>query len=214
MIFLRAGRLALVLALAVLAAGPLYPGEPRTLEGRVEKVFDGDTIRVRLDSGEREVVRFLGVDTPESYARRYGYVEFLGTESSKFIQDQLSGKRVRLTAGFRGDTVERDRYRRILAFVYHENRDICALLVEKGLARVYRKSPSPRHDELVKLETAARDAGLGIWNTAAEKDFYRSQFRENRNRHLVLWFWDNDREFLKSIMCGDDKNRGASPALP
>lgn len=209
-----AGRLTVILALTALTAVPLYPDEPRTLEGRVEKVFDGDTIRVRLDSGAREVVRFLGVDTPESYARRYGYAEFLGAEASKYMQDQLSGKRVRLTAGFRGDTVERDRYRRILAFVYHENRDICALLIEKGLARVYRKSPSPRHDELMKLEKTARDAGAGIWNAAAEKDFYRKQFLENRNRLLVLWFWDHDREFLKTIICGGDKSGGASPAHP
>lgn len=214
MILHRAARLAVFLAIPALLAGLLRAEEPRTLEGRVEKVFDGDTIRVRLDSGEREVVRFLGIDTPESYARRYGYAEFLGAEASKFIQDQLSGKRVRLAARFHGDKVERDRYRRILAFVYHENRDICALLIGKGLARVYRKSTSSRHDEFMRLESTARDAGLGIWNAAAEKDFYRKQFRDTRNRNLVPWFWDNDREFFKSIICECDKARGTAPSHP
>jgi micrococcal nuclease len=214
MISPRAGRLAFILVLSALTAAPLFPDEPRTIEGRVEKVFDGDTVKVRLDTGGREVVRFLGIDTPESYVTRYGYTEFLGSEASKFTRDLLAGKRVRLAAQTRGGAVIRDRHGRLLAFVYHENRDICALLLEKGLARVYRKSPSPRHGELVKLESTAKSSGLGIWNAAAEKDFYRRQFRDNRNRHLVLWFWDNDREFLKTLLCESDKNSGTSPRRP
>lgn len=210
----RAGRLLFILAFSSLPAWELLAAEPLALEGRVEKVLDGDTVKVRLDSGGLEVVRFLGVDTPESYVTRYGYSEFLGAAASGFTRDQISGKHVRLAATSRGGAVERDRHGRILAFVYHENRDICALLVEKGLARVYRKSPSARHDELARIERSARTAGLGIWNAAAEKDYYRMQYRESRNRHLVLWFWDNDRDFLRSILCGSDGNRGASPALP
>ncbi len=166
------------------------------LEAQVVRVLDGDTMKVRLDSGKTEVVRFWGIDAPESYARRYGYTEYLGRDSARFTRELLQGKRVRLQAQARGDEPGRDRYRRILAFVYHENRDVCALLVEKGLARVYRKFKSPRHAELVKIEDAAREKGLGIWNAAEEKEFYRRQYRRNRNRKLVPWFREHDPGFL------------------
>jgi len=152
-------------------------------------------------------VLFRSVDTPESYVRRYGYVEFRGKEAHDFTSALVRGKNVRLEGVPSREGVGRDKYNRILAFVYHENRDICAMLLRKGLARVYRKSVSPRHDEFLRLETEAKSAGLGIWNAGEERKFYRKQFTSRGNKHLLLWFWENDREFLRRFFC----DTGASP---
>lgn len=208
MISSRAVGIATALAVLTLAAGALHSGEPVTMEAHVLKVVDGDTMRVKLDSGKTEIVRFLGIDAPESYARRYGYTEYLGREASRFAKELLDRKRVKLVCpSSPGGLPKRDRYRRILAFVYHENRDVCALLVEQGLARVYRKSRSSRHGELVTLEDAAKEKGLGIWNAAGEKEFYRRQYRRNRNRRLIPWFRQHDREFLDTLDSGAGKDR-------
>ncbi len=191
---------ALLLAVFLLTAGSASDNTI-TFQGRVEHVYDGDTYKVRLDTGKTETVRLLGVDTPESYIRRFGYIEFLGHEAHVFAASQLRGKNIRLEGVPHRDGIARDRYNRLLAFVYQENHDICAMLLQKGLARVYRKSPSPRHNEFLRIESEAKAAGLGIWNAVAEKAFYRKQFTSGRNKHLLLWFWENDREFLRQIFC-------------
>lgn len=50
--------------------------EGDALTGTVVKIADGDTITVRTTDGQRRKVRLLAIDTPESYAMRYGYTEW------------------------------------------------------------------------------------------------------------------------------------------
>ncbi|MCX7679975.1 MAG: thermonuclease family protein [Spirochaetes bacterium] len=167
----------------------------------VVNVIDGDTFEVQFDDGHRDTVRLWGIDAPESYIKRHGYEEFLGKEAYLFIHSQLSAKRIKLkTLNKNGDFV-RDKYQRILAFAYINNYDVAAILLEKGLAKVYRKGNSPHHQTYITLEKKARDQQLGIWNKSAEKNFYRKQFLSNQNRYLLIWFWENDKEFFRKIVC-------------
>lgn len=170
------------------------------LQGRVEKVFDGDTIEVRLENGTRETIRFWGVDAPESYIKRYGYTEFMGNEAKRFTQSLIEGKEVLLKTMRHNDDYLRDKYMRILAFVYRGDNDVSVLLLNKGLARVYRKSKSPRHREFLTLEKEAETQGLGIWNKKAEGEYYRQQYTSNKNRYLILWFWEHDKQFLLKLL--------------
>lgn len=170
------------------------------IRGRVEKVFDGDTIEVRLENGKFESVRFWGIDAPESYIKRYGYTEFMGNEAKRFTQNLLTGKEVLLKTFAHGDDFLRDKYRRMLAFVYCGSDDISSLLLSKGLAKVYRKSKSPRHQEFLKIEKEAALRGAGIWNKEAERDYYRRQYASNKNRYLILWFWEYDKQFLLKLL--------------
>ncbi len=175
-------------------------GKYAMLPGRVEKVFDGDTIAVRLENGKLETVRFWGIDAPESYIKRYGYTEFMGNEAKRFTQHILTGNEVLLKTVHRGDDFLRDRYRRILAFVYCGKDDISALLLGHGLAKVYRKSKCPRQAEFYKLEKEALLRRAGIWNKEAEKEYYRRQYTSNKNRFLILWFWEHDKQFLQKLL--------------
>lgn len=179
----------------------LLPGTAADLEGRVIRVMDGDTVKVTLKSGKTETVRFLGVDSPESYITRFGYTEFLGKAASRVTRNLLLGKQVLLKTRRNAESPERDRHGRILAFVHQGTVDICSHLVKIGLARVYRKIPSPRHDELLGYEAEAKQKKLGIWDSDAERVYYRRQFQSKVNRYLVLWFWENDRDFLKEVLC-------------
>ncbi|HON78349.1 MAG TPA: thermonuclease family protein [Spirochaetota bacterium] len=192
-----------VFVLLVLAGTvePLFSGEI-TLHGRVLRVYDGDTIKVQLDDGKKVVVRFLGVDTPESYKRRYGYTEYLGDRASLFAKRELSRKNVVLKTISDGRTYSKDRHGRVLAYVFRGGDDICALLLKNGLARVYRKSPCSRHREFLEYEAGAKREGLGIWDREQERSFYRTQFRAHPNKYLLLWFWEHDRDFLREVLCG------------
>ncbi len=171
------------------------------VQGRVTKVYDGDTIKVKLNSGKKIKVRFLGVDTPESYRRRFGYVEFYGKQASHFIKRLLRHRIVTLYVprGKRGG-LSRGRYGRVLAFVHQGGRDICALLLKKGLAQVYRKKKSPRHYRYLQYERIARSAKIGIWNSYKKRNYYRSLFNRTKNDKLILEFWRNDRPFLRQLL--------------
>ena len=75
----------------------------------VERVVDGDTFI--LEGGVR--VRLLGVNTPETKHPRRP-VEPLGPEASEFTKSHIEGRKVTLQF----DRERRDRYHRVLAYVY------------------------------------------------------------------------------------------------
>jgi micrococcal nuclease len=124
-------------------------------------VVDGDTIHVSV-GGRRERVRYIGVDTPES--RRPGtpvqcFARAAGAHNSRLVR----GRRVQL----RTDVQERDRYGRLLAYVYRrpDGLFVNAELVRRGFATVLTIPPNVAHAaELLRLERGARRAGRGLWS--------------------------------------------------
>jgi micrococcal nuclease len=135
-------------------------GAGHVLVGDVVQVLDGDTIRVRLPEG-REHVRYIGIDAPE-IAHRGTRAEPYGAEAAGANRRFVSGQSVTLEL----DQVTRDRYGRLLAYVYDERDELVnALLVEHGLARVWEIPPNVKHaSELRMLEAIARSRRLGIWS--------------------------------------------------
>jgi micrococcal nuclease len=131
-------------------------GTPAT----VTRVVDGDTVEVSL--GDRtEDVRYIGVDTPETVAPGQP-VECFGKPASHFNQRLVEGERVRLVF----DDERRDRYGRLLAYVYLGPVFVNAELVRRGYARTLTISPNTDHAPLLaRLEQGAGDAGRGLWGT-------------------------------------------------
>jgi micrococcal nuclease len=130
-------------------------------EGRVVKVVDGDTIHV-LVRGRREKVRYIGVDTPETHHPSKP-VQCYGARASAFNERLVGGERVRLVR----DVEERDRFGRLLAYVYREPDGLFvnAELARRGYARPLRIAPDVRHAERFEaLAREARDAGRGLWS--------------------------------------------------
>ena len=130
-------------------------------EGAVVRVVDGDTIHVRL--GDRlEKVRYIGVNTPE--IRHPSRGEEPGGRAAHAVNRRLvAGKRVRLEL----DVQARDRYGRLLAYVWVGGTMINAELVRLGYAQVMTVPPNVRHQALfVKLQRDAREAGRGLWRPA------------------------------------------------
>jgi micrococcal nuclease len=133
------------------AQGPEPPGQQRAT---VESVTDGDTVRL---SGLGPV-RLIGVDTPEVFAG----VECFGREASAFVRRLLpAGTPVRYRVGVE----ERDRYGRLLAYVWlSDGRFLNRLLVERGFAQPLTVPPNVGYAELfIAAARRARRAGRGLW---------------------------------------------------
>lgn len=144
-----------VLLVALLASAVL--GQT-TLEGTVVRVVDGDTVHVRL--GDRvEKVRYIGVNTPEVHHPRKGE-EPGGREAAAVNRALVEGRRVRLEL----DVQPRDRYGRLLAYVWIGDLMVNAELVRRGYAQVMTVPPNVRHQQLfIALQRDARTANRGLW---------------------------------------------------
>ena len=90
----------------------------------VTKVSDGDTIWVESQNGQRQKIRFIGIDTPEN-----GKCGF--SEASDFVANLVFGRQVAL---LRGGTEDQDHLKRFLRYVEVDGRDVGLLLLEEGLA--------------------------------------------------------------------------------
>jgi micrococcal nuclease len=154
--------------LVVLAAGYGYsrsggadpPRAGAQPAGQVEKVVDGDTIRVRTASGT-ERVRLIGIDTPET-VKPDSAVQCFGRAASAETHRLLDGRSVRLVQ----DAEARDRYGRLLAYVYRrpDGLFVNAELARRGFARQLTIPPNVRFAERFRaLVAEAHDAGRGLW---------------------------------------------------
>jgi len=151
---LRRWHLALLL-LALVASGAVAAG---TIEGTVVRVVDGDTIHVRF-TDRVEKIRYIGVNTPEIHHPSKGE-EPGGREAAEVNRGLVGGRRVRLEL----DVQTRDRYGRLLAYVWVGDTMVNAELVRRGYAQAMTVPPNVRYQDLfVKLQRQARDAHRGLW---------------------------------------------------
>jgi micrococcal nuclease len=165
-------RARLILGLVVLAVAaytaaarspdPAPSASSSSSSGRVTRVVDGDTIHVMV-GGRDENVRYIGVDTPES-VKPGTPVQCFAERASAFNKRLVAGEQVRLVR----DAEERDRYGRLLAYVYRtrDNLFINATLVTGGYAVPLTIPPNVAHaKEFRLLATVARRKGRGLWSS-------------------------------------------------
>ena len=125
----------------------------------VERVVDGDTIVVRVD-GRSERVRYIGVDTPES-VKPGVRVQCFAKSAAKENRRLVLGRDVRLTY----DAERRDRYGRLLAYVWRGELLVNAELVRLGYGKPLEIAPNLAHaPQLRELATAARRGRRGLWS--------------------------------------------------
>ena len=122
------------------------------------RVVDGDTIIVKM-KGTEERVRLIGVDTPETVHPEKP-VAFFGKEASAFTKRMAEGKSVRLES----DWQERDKYGRLLAYVYLEDETFLnAEIIKRGYGFAYTRFPFKYLDKFRKYEREARENIRGLW---------------------------------------------------
>ncbi len=130
------------------AAGALQP----ILVGAVVHVYDGDTIKVQLDSGPI-IVRLHSIDTPE-------HDQPWGPEATAALANRVRGRQVSL------DVVTQDSYERLVADVFVGEESINAWMVQQGNAWAYRHYLDD--SSFCTWEADARAAGRGLWGQPAD----------------------------------------------
>lgn len=138
--------------------------DPKILQqATLIKVVDGDTIVVSVNR-ENEVVRILGIDTPE-VDDATKTVGCLGKQATKMAKSILiNNKIVFLEADpTQGD---RDKYQRLLRYVWigDGKADFGKLMIVSGYASEYTYNLSYKHQsEYKQVEQEARSAKKGLW---------------------------------------------------
>lgn len=131
-------------------------------QAEVVRVVDGDTVIVQTEDGEEERVRLLLIDTPES-VHPTEPEQLFGKESSEYAKEILrEGDVVELEVG----NPERDRYDRLLAYVWIDGVNFNQLMIEKGYARVaYVYEPNTKYlKEFEEAERRAKEEKENIWS--------------------------------------------------
>ena len=146
---------ALALALLLAAAGCAEDAAaPEVETGRVDRVTDGDTLR--LADGRR--IRLVQIDSPEPGS------ECFGTQATRHPPTLAPpGTQLELERDPRLD--DTDRFGRFLRYARAGGRSLNVVLVERGAAAPYffRGSRGRYADELEEAAAAARAAPRGLW---------------------------------------------------
>lgn len=133
----------------------------------VARVVDGDTLVVAMPGAGDEKVRLIGIDTPESVDPRRP-VECFGKEASARLAALLPvGTEVRLERDVEG----RDRYGRLLAYVYRSSDAtfVNLALAEEGYAQPLSIPPNIAYaTRFAAAAAAAREAGRGLWSACPD----------------------------------------------
>lgn len=137
-------------------ATPAVPGVTFAATCVVARVIDGDTFV--CDGGER--VRLLLIDAPELDQGPYG-----ARSRDALIRLIPAGVEV----GLEIDVQERDRYRRLLAYVYGPGGLMAnEELLRQGYAVVAVYPPNVKYvDRFRRVQEAARTARVGLWSGSA-----------------------------------------------
>jgi micrococcal nuclease len=139
-----------------------------TVTGTVVYVIDGDTVDMEIN-GERERVRLLGIDAPESVHRSVPEQCF-GAESAAALTELLPiGSQLILER----DEDPRDRYGRLLLYLYRSEDGLFVneWLVRNGLADTSFFEPNTAlADTLTEARAEARSARTGLWGSCDGPD--------------------------------------------
>lgn len=130
------------------------------LLSKVIKVIDGDTIK--LENGE--VVRYIGIDTPET-VHPSEPVQCFGKQASDKNKELVEGKMVRLEK----DITDKDKYGRLLRYVWVGDLFVNDYLVREGYAYSYTYPPDVKYSEqFVQAQKEAKEGNRGLWNACKE----------------------------------------------
>ncbi|WP_077308203.1 thermonuclease family protein [Terribacillus halophilus] len=156
-------------------------GTTDKVEVSLIRIVDGDTIKVNYN-GQEETVRYLLIDTPETKAPNK-CVQPYGKNASKRNEELVTNGKLELEF----DVGQRkDKYGRLLAYVYADGQSVQETLLTEGLARVaYVYPPNTRYlDSFEDAEASAIDGNKAVWRQngyATDKGFNGCSIEEKED---------------------------------
>ncbi len=140
----------------------------------VVRVVDGDTLKIRY-WGKEESIRLIGIDTPESRvnkkakrdAEKTGQniktITAMGKRATEYVKSLVRPGDL-VTIEF--DAQHRDRYNRLLGYVYLSNgKMLNEEIVKAGHANLMTIPPNVKYqDRFLRAYKYARENKRGLWN--------------------------------------------------
>lgn len=146
------------------------------LSGTVTWIYDGDTLQIEPVG----TVRLIGIDSPEKadnpdrdrkfiqLGAQPGQLRQISRDALRFNIAIAKGKRVTLTL----EEPRHDRHGRTLAYVYlDDGRLLNRILLEEGLAVVYRRFDFALKDDFLAAEEVAQKTGRGLWQRSSRPQY-------------------------------------------
>ena len=134
---------------------------------------DGDTFKI-IYNNEIKTVRLLAVDTPESVHPKKE-VEYYGKEASDYTCNVLK-KANKIELEFDDNSDKLDKYDRLLAWVFIDDKLLQESLIEGGYAKVaYLYGNYKYTTKLQELQELASNKNIGVWDEEAKENFNSNQ---------------------------------------
>lgn len=119
-----------------------------SLDGKVIRVTDGDTITLLDKNGKKHTIRFYGIDAPETTTNQP-----FGIEAKDFLASMIEQKTVKVIIK------DKDKYDRIVGVVEFNGKDINKIMVQNGFAWAY----SHYTEAYLSEHRQAKKQKLGLW---------------------------------------------------
>lgn len=160
----------ILLVLLLLIPFNIYAKEAVVLQ----KCIDGDTASFNINGVEKKV-RFLAINAPEYTSK----IEFYGKEASDYVCNKLTNaKKIELEYDPKSD--KEDKYERVLAWIYVDDKLLQEELVEQGYVNVaYVYDDYMYVNNLCNLQDKAYENKLGIWQVDSREIGYCKTHKNN-----------------------------------
>ena len=155
------GLISALIIIAVVSIGFLFLRPTQTdTNYQVIRIIDGDTVQIEYE-GQPTSVQFIGVNAPETTANPNQPPEPYGEQATAFLQEFLLDKSIYL----RFDISKRDKYNRLLGYVYRASDSIFVNLeiIREGYGRVDTRYPFKHEEMFMSYESHAKAARKGLW---------------------------------------------------
>ncbi len=147
---------------------------------RVLRVVDGDTLE--LENSMK--IRLLGINTPEK--------NMLHSELAvNYLKNTILNKTVQI------ETIETDKYARMLSYVFYEGQNINEQIVKKGYAHAYYYGKDKYYNDIMEAEKLARESEIGIWKKSPN----------NECLELVELLYDDDKYGEETLTLENNCNK-------
>ena len=141
--------------------------QAQTITGIATHIHDGDTFRLNQPDGSYIRVRLANIDAPEVNPPQPH-----GKQAQHYLDSAIENKSVQIKI------VDKDRYGRTVALLYHDGQQINRLLVANGHAWHYTRYSTDT--TLTQLEKQAKKQKIGLWKDENQTPPW--QFRKEKKQ--------------------------------
>jgi len=162
--------LLILAALLIFCAAASQAAPLRTITATITKITDGDTVQAVTSEGTKLKVRLYGIDAPETAKGKIPGEPF-GNDAREYLTSLVSHQTVRV------EIRDIDRYRRMVAIIWLNERNVNLEMISAGMAEAYGEYlKQPYRTPFIQAEQGAKAQGKGIWSQGSNYE-RPSQFR-------------------------------------